>query len=631
MFRYMLHFVLACLYLSTNALAVDVRIAVPAAYSDDLFLEKLTTAKELADAGIKLIPEMVETEGDAMRLVKKGDADLAIFTLAAEDQKQLKQAGGEAQILTRPFIFKSVEEVFLMQSSFLGSAAATDAGRTGLFPLRIWNHAITYLLSKDPVRNADDLARLAIVAEDGSPESKIFSAVGAKTMDGTMSDMHGQANAFETQLSDATLDFISKYEQKLYLLVGWPVTGVIASGPDFWLKRSVAEKAAFTVALTAAADASRADLMAREAAARAKSNVEFVQLDQQRRSEIAMMAAGSEAPQLVQEMRLWKRAEEEVHAKVVPVAAPKAAAPKLSSPTLFATDRNDEKTDNLATRFGARRLETVEFNCGVLGVSKPISGEPKLPAAPVESVKGSEACAQLIVKSARAAGMKKVLFIIHGFNTTFEALSSWVLKLGSDLDYEGAIVGWSWPSEGSAFSYAYDEDSNSWSEPHFAELVSNVAAAGPELQLDFAAHSMGNRILVQMLRELSLVRANFRIGAITFVAPDVAQDLFREQLRAAQKFGIIRTLYASEYDYAINISESYHGAPRAGSGGASLLLLNGVESVDVKISGHSSVFEDKVANHDFRKVINEATVAAARGLEKREKDNTPYWVIAPKP
>ena len=93
-----------------------------------------------------------------------------------------------------------------------------------------------------------------------------------------------------------------------------------------------------------------------------------------------------------------------------------------------------------------------------------------------------------------------------------------------------------------------------------------------------------------MLREFALARSSFRIGAAVFAAPDVSQDVFREQIRMARKMGALRTLYASEYDRAILISESYHKAPRAGSGGANILVANGVESVDTRLGGHSYVF-----------------------------------------
>ena len=109
--------------------------------------------------------------------------------------------------------------------------------------------------------------------------------------------------------------------------------------------------------------------------------------------------------------------------------------------------------------------------------------------------------------------------------------------VGGDLDYDGAIVGWSWPSEGSVFGYAYDEDSNTWSEPHVEDFVRDLAEAAPDLQLDFVAHSMGNRILLQMLREFGQAHANMKIGAAIFAAPDVAQDVFKRANPAGEQGG----------------------------------------------------------------------------------------------
>jgi esterase/lipase superfamily enzyme len=140
---------------------------------------------------------------------------------------------------------------------------------------------------------------------------------------------------------------------------------------------------------------------------------------------------------------------------------------------------------------------------------------------------------------------------------------------------------------------------------------------------------MGNRILLQMLRDFALERANLRIGAAIFAAPDVSQDVFREQIRMARKVGEIRTLYASQYDHAILISQSYHGAPRAGSGGDAILVVKGVDSIDARLSGHSYVFDESKALIDVRKVVNQDTAAAARGLEAKEKAGAPYWVIEP--
>jgi esterase/lipase superfamily enzyme len=616
--------VLFALVLSLPAWAAEIRLALPAAYADDAFFKTLVAAPELRAAGLALSPRPAPTGADALRAAQSGEADLAVFTLADEDRGKLRQASDEARLLTRPFIFSSSREVFLMQKSFLGATAAAGAGETGLLPLRLWNHAITYLLTDKPLRGPDDFKGLKLAVMPSAKEWDALSRLGARAKGDT--DIGGGVDGRSMQLGAEDRDWIVKSGRKRYLTVVGPETGVVAAAPGFWSARGEAEKAALSKALEKAAAAAEAELNAREEALRENPLVEFTRIDAPAHMDMAMKAAGREAADLHEEMRLWRRAEEEVHATPAPMPASKRDA---LSPVLFATDRNDEGGPALATRFGARRLEAYEISCGFLGAPKRMSGEPQIPDAAQASAKGVEACAGLIAEKTRAAGLKKILFAVHGFNTSFEGLLWRALQLGSDLDYDGAIVGWSWPSEGSAFAYAYDEDSNLWSEPHFLELVEAVAAAGPDMQLDFVAHSMGNRILLQMLRDFALARENPRIGAAIFAAPDVAQDVFREQIRMARSVGALRTLYASQYDHAILISESLHRAPRAGSGGDAILVAKGFESVDARLSGHSYLFDESKAIMDFRKVVNDAARAPARGLEAKEKAGAAYWVIAP--
>ncbi len=622
------------LFVSHGAYAAEVRIAVPKLYLQDAFLQSLLASKELAEAGIQPTPLPTTTEHEAMAAVNSGAAGLSVFSVAEADRRELQKSGSEAALLAQPFLFKSAEEVVLMQKSFLAQAAVTDAGRSGLFPLQLWNHNVTYFLTKDPIRTEADFKKLTIAADDNAHDVKIISAVAASAKvsaaGGTHSMMAGPVNGFETQLDAATQEFVAQYGHKLYLTTGWPVTGILAAAPKYWLGLSEAEKKAWQAAAKAALAASDAEILAREDALRKNPNIEVTSLEHSSQMGLAKRAAGDGVKKLENSMSLWSKAETEIHAQ--PGGAPEtAAAPRkhANSPVLFVTDRNDEKTLDYATRFGSKRLDPFELTCGVLGAPAPSMAEPTLPPATKNLTKGEDDCVRLIVDQAKASGFSKVLFLIHGFNNDFEYVATRGLKLAANLDYAGVVVVWSWPSEGSAFGYAYDEDSATWSEPHVAELVRDVAQAAPNLQLDFAAHSMGNRILLQMLREFGQARENLPIGAAIFAAPDIAQDVFKEQIRLARKVATIRTLYASEYDRAILISESYHKAPRAGSGGANILITSNVESVDAKLSGHSYVFDEPKAMQDFKQIVNKETMAASRGLEARAKGGATYWVIQP--
>ncbi len=100
-------------------------------------------------------------------------------------------------------------------------------------------------------------------------------------------------------------------------------------------------------------------------------------------------------------------------------------------------------------------------------------------------------------------------------------------------------------------------------------------------------------------------------------------------MRQVQQIGALRTLYASEYDRAIEISESYHSAPRAGSGGAAILVAGGIKSVDARLSGHSYVFDEPKAMRDFKEIVNREIKAPQRGLPEREKAGAAYWLIEP--
>ena len=606
--RHML--VLALLWPLGVARAADIRLVVPAGFGDDPFVRNFLASKALAEAGLNIVPQPVANGADAFGALRRGGADLGVFALGDKDRDALAAQGAEAQILSRPYLFKSASEVFLMQDTFLGAVATADAGRAGLFPVKLYSHAIDYLLTVAPVRTMQDFDRLRMAPPDGAMTQS-------------------KENAVETRLDDRSLAFAKGFPGKLYLTVGKPETGLLAAAPAFWTQAPEAEKRAIAAAADQARAAANAEFSAREEAFLQRPNVEINRLDADAQMHMAMHEAGGEAA-MKRDMTLWRKAEVEAHAKPAPMPPP-APMPKMAmnSPVFFATDRDDEGGADYASRFGARRPDPAQTSCGFLAAPARRAPPPPLPPAPKDLAKGVDDCAEKIVAATRAAGATKILVLVHGFNTAFSAVAQRALELGAELDYAGTILAWSWPSEGSAFSYPYDEDSNAWSEPHLADLVTKIAALAPDLRIDFVAHSMGNRILLQMLRDFALEKANLRIGVAVFAAPDVSQDVFRQQLRQVRGLGALRTLYASEYDRAIEISESYHSAPRAGSGGDAILVAHGIESVDARLSGHSYVFDEPRAMRDFKEIVNQELKAPQRGLPEREKAGAAYWLIEP--
>ncbi len=445
--------------------AADVRFVVPAGFGDDPFVRNFLASKALAGAGLTIEQEPVANGADALAALKRGGADLGVFAIGDQDRDALDAQGAEAQILSRPYLFKSAREVFLMQDTFLGAAATADAGRAGLFPLKLYSHAIDYLLTAAPVRTSEDFDRLRM-----APPTRAMDAMKAS-----------KENAVEVRLDDKSLALAKDFPGKLYLTVGKPETGLLAAAPAFWTQRSEAEKNAIAAAADQARAAANAELVAREEAFRGLPNVEVNRLDHESQMRMAMHAPGGEDA-MKRDMMLWRKAEVEAHGQPAP-APPAAPMPKMAmnSPVFFATDRDDEGGADYANRFGARRLDPAQLTCGFLGAPARRAPPPPLPPAPKNLARGLDDCAQKIVAATRAAGAAKILVLVHGFNTSFSAVAQRALELGAELDYAGTILAWSWPSEGSAFSYPYDEDSNAWSEPHLADLViqDRGAGAGP--------------------------------------------------------------------------------------------------------------------------------------------------------
>jgi esterase/lipase superfamily enzyme len=162
--------------------------------------------------------------------------------------------------------------------------------------------------------------------------------------------------------------------------------------------------------------------------------------------------------------------------------------------------------------------------------------------------------------------------------------------------------------------------------------------------VDVLAHSMGNRIILNMLEMEEANKKLFR--TVVFAAPDVAQDKFQQALDRIGLLDRLQTLYSCDSDDALAASKYLHSPrgrwiPRAGNGGQDILISMLFESVDVKMEsgsdnsitktglGHSHIFDDPKAIFDLKKLILEEKHADDRGLTVRYLGTRKYWSIEP--
>ena len=237
----------------------------------------------------------------------------------------------------------------------------------------------------------------------------------------------------------------------------------------------------------------------------------------------------------------------------------------------------------------------------------------------------------------QTADRSEVFVFVHGYNVTFEGAAQRTAQIAYDVNFAGAPIFFSWPSQGGLLKYTVDENNVEWAVPHLRQFLLDIVQRSGAQSVNLIAHSMGNRALTAALRELQLQLRNETelFNQIILAAPDVDAEIFRRDLAPA----LVRTarhvtLYASSNDQALAASKTVHGYARAGESGADLVVLPGIETVDVSaldtsLLGHSYYGSSNPILLDIGQLIDRALPAAERRwLLPRPYGNLTYWVFA---
>lgn len=237
---------------------------------------------------------------------------------------------------------------------------------------------------------------------------------------------------------------------------------------------------------------------------------------------------------------------------------------------------------------------------------------------------------------------RALVVFIHGFNVRFDAAAKRAAQLAHDMNYGGVPVLYSWPSRGTTMGYISDTASVQVSARRLSGFLDDLVAQSGATTIHIVAHSMGNRALTEALELLALRRGQSAgdpplFDQVVFAAPDVDAGLFAEILPTIRPMARRMTLYASENDWALVASRKLHGdAPRAGQGGADMLALGQVDSVDMSALGedmlaHGYFADDSSALVDLATIFWRNIAPARRcGLAAVAHDGGPgTWVYDP--
>jgi esterase/lipase superfamily enzyme len=201
-----------------------------------------------------------------------------------------------------------------------------------------------------------------------------------------------------------------------------------------------------------------------------------------------------------------------------------------------------------------------------------------------------------------ASSNGRALVFIHGYNTPFDAAVFRATQIVHDSGYAGTPVLFSWASAGRTIDYIYDNNSATIARDGLEHTLRMLADNGAS-RIDIVAHSMGNWVTMEALRQLAITDdrdIGGRLGDVVLASPDIDVDVFRSQLQRIGKPDRPFFVLLSGDDRALRVSSLLAGnRPRVGdyleSGNLAEL---GVIVVDVtKVGAGDSMNHAKFADN----------------------------------
>jgi esterase/lipase superfamily enzyme len=216
----------------------------------------------------------------------------------------------------------------------------------------------------------------------------------------------------------------------------------------------------------------------------------------------------------------------------------------------------------------------------------------------------------------------QALVFVHGFNTAFEYGLYRAAQLAYDLEFDGPVFLYSWPSGGGLLGYGHDRESATQAEPYLREFLDLIVRKSGAKHVSVIAHSMGNLPLLNVLRELGpALPEGVRLKEVILAAPDVDRDVFANIAADLRRYGRGITLYCSARDRAMKASRRFAGGvPRAGDVPADgPVIVAGIDTIDVTetstdlLALNHSVYAEKSA------LLNDIALLLQTGERPPEK------------
>ncbi len=325
----------------------------------------------------------------------------------------------------------------------------------------------------------------------------------------------------------------------------------------------------------------------------------------------------------------------------------------------FQTHRNVVGRSNPYEFFGGMRSLTVSHGIATVSVPKARDkGEfPVLPRWRRKAGTRSDDCFHLkqietmseqtpwlrrLRQDISGSDKREALLFIHGFNVSFWEAMLRAAQLGADLEIDGAVAAYSWPSRGRLLHY--DTDQNQVIDGHIsavADMIIDLMITAKAERIYLIAHSLGSRFLMMALAEVELraqrgevpVEALSALKEIIFAAPDVDTADFTSRIGKLSAISARVTTYCSQNDLALWWGWAFrHRYPRAGHSPDDLAATS-IDTIDTTLAvadvlGHGD-YASTALNDVLASVWLGLPPQCRPGVEASNANGSGVWVCRP--
>lgn len=148
-----------------------------------------------------------------------------------------------------------------------------------------------------------------------------------------------------------------------------------------------------------------------------------------------------------------------------------------------------------------------------------------------------------------------VLFV-HGYNYTHGEAVYQTAQIAHDFETPSPMVLFSWPSAGVSGGYLYDRDSVLIARDELEKVIIGLTRNNGR-QIDIIAHSMGNQLVMETLRQIEIsgsLNIGKKINALVMISPDIDGELFYTQAARIKELPRETVILAARQDRALRLS-----------------------------------------------------------------------------